>query len=76
MLIVYAHAMSSPLPADEISPADSGMLKLIGLSGIVLVANDGIRNLDRHRTVLRRLVIGVGVVAVLGLVHTPPSSSS
>jgi polysaccharide biosynthesis protein PslJ len=69
MLIVYAHAMSLPLPADEISPADSGMLKLIGLSGVVLVANDGIRNLDRHRTVLRRLVIGVGLVAVLGLVQ-------
>ena len=69
MLIVYAHAMSSPLPADEISPADSGMLKLVGLSGVVLVANDGILNLDRHRTVLRRLVIGVGIVAVLGLVQ-------
>jgi polysaccharide biosynthesis protein PslJ len=69
MLIVYAHAMSSPLPADEISPADSGMLKLIGLSGVVLVANDGLRNLDRHRTVLRRLVIGVGLLAALGLVQ-------
>jgi O-antigen ligase len=69
MLVVYAHAMSSPLPGDEISPADSGMLKLVGLSGILLIANDGISNLKRHMTVLRRLVIGVGLLAVLGLIQ-------
>lgn len=69
MLVVYVHAMTSPIPYDEISPADSGMLKLIGMAGVLLVANDGILNLDRHRTVIRRLVIGVGLVAFLGLVQ-------
>ena len=67
MLVVYVYAMSSPIPGDEISPADSGMLKLAGLTGVLLVANDGIVNLDRFRTVLRRLVIGVGLIALFGL---------
>jgi GT2 family glycosyltransferase/O-antigen ligase len=69
MLIVYAHAMSSPMSADEISGADNGLLKLIGLSGLVLFANDGIASLERHRALLRRLVIGVAVVAVLGVIQ-------
>jgi O-antigen ligase len=69
MVVVYAHAMSSPLPADEISPADSGLLKLVGLTGIVVLANDGLSDLGRARTVLRRLVIAVGLVAVLGVVQ-------
>jgi polysaccharide biosynthesis protein PslJ len=69
MLIVYAHAMSSPMPADEISPADHGMLRLVGLTGILLVVNDGTASLERIRAVLRRLVIGVGLIAVLGIVQ-------
>lgn len=69
MLVVYAQAMSSPIPADEISPADNGLLKVVGFAGILLVANDGIPALERHRAVVRRLVIGAGVVAVLGVVQ-------
>ena len=69
MLLVYVHAVSSPIPGDEISVVDSGMLKLVGLIGIVLLANDGIGNLERSRTLLRRLVLGVGLLAVLGLMQ-------
>ena len=45
MVAAYAHAMLSPIPFDEISPADSGILKLLGMAGILLVANDGIPSL-------------------------------
>lgn len=69
MLVVYARAMSSPIPYDEISPADNGLIKLVGFVGILLVANDGIVGLDRFRTVARRLVIAAGLVAVLGLIQ-------
>ena len=69
MLIVYAHAMSMPIPGDEISPADNGLLKLVGFTGVLLVANDGIPSLERHRTLLRRLVIGVGLIALFGLLQ-------
>jgi polysaccharide biosynthesis protein PslJ len=69
MLIVYANAMSSPMPDDEISPADHGMLKVVGLSGILLAANDGSPSLERIRAVLRCMVVGVGLVAVLGVIQ-------
>ncbi|WP_426241940.1 O-antigen ligase family protein [Nocardioides sp. LHG3406-4] len=69
ILAAYAHAMSSPLPVDELTPADSGVLKLIGLAGVVLVANDGIARFDRHRIVVRRTVIAVGLVAMLGVLQ-------
>lgn len=70
MLAVYAHAMAHPISADEISPADSGLLRLIGMTGIVLVANDGIRSLARHRQLVGSLVIAVGMVALLGVIQT------
>lgn len=69
MLAVYAHAMASPIPFDEISVADSGMLKLIGVAGVLLVANDGITSLDRSRTVIRRMVIAAGLIAIFGLLQ-------
>lgn len=67
MFVVYAHAMAQPTPSDEISPADSGMLRLIGMSGIVLAANEGIPTLARHRVLAKRLVIAVGAAALLGI---------
>ena len=67
MLMVYAHAMAGPLPGDEISTADSGMLRLISLAGVVLLACDGISDMDRLVTVLRRLAFAAGLVALLGL---------
>ncbi|GAA3579243.1 hypothetical protein GCM10022197_40910 [Microlunatus spumicola] len=69
MLAVYAHSMSGPLPADEVSPGDFGMLKLAGFCGVLLVTSDGIRDLGRLRIFTSRLVIAVGLVAVLGLVQ-------
>ncbi len=66
-LVVYAHAMAGPLPGDEISTADSGMLRLISLAGVVLLACDGISDYDRLVTVLRRLAFAAGLVALLGL---------
>ncbi len=67
MLAVYVHAMAQPIPYDEISPADSGLLKLFGLAGVLLVANDGISSLELQRTLLRRLVLGIGIIAAFGL---------
>ncbi|SDU84313.1 O-antigen ligase like membrane protein [Microlunatus sagamiharensis] len=69
ILAVYAYAMGSPLPGDEISPADSGLLKAVGLVGLVVLANDGTPTFERHRALVRRLLIGVGLVAVLGVVQ-------
>lgn len=65
--VAYVHAMSTPLPFDERSPADNAMLRALGLAGILLVANDGISSLDHLRRLAGRVVGAVGLVAVLGL---------
>lgn len=68
MLVVYAHAMSRPLPGDEVSVADNGVLRLLGMGGILLLANDGIAY-ERLHVLLRRLALAAGAVAVLGLIQ-------
>jgi O-antigen ligase len=69
MLVVYAHAMAGPIPPDEVSVGDSGLLRLFGMAGILLLATDGISSLETHRTLVRRLVVATGVVALFGLVQ-------
>jgi O-antigen ligase len=69
MVVVYAHAMSSPIPFDEISPADFGMLKLVGFIGVLLVASDGLPDMARYRKFVGRLVVGVAIIAVLGMLQ-------
>ncbi|SDK96649.1 O-antigen ligase [Nocardioides sp. YR527] len=65
----YVLAMSAPMPGNELTPADSGLLKMIGMAGLAMVAAEGISSLDRLHAVVRRLVIGIGLVAVLGLLQ-------
>ncbi|WP_375422885.1 O-antigen ligase family protein [uncultured Friedmanniella sp.] len=69
MVAVYAHAMSSPMAFDEISPADFGMLKLIGFTGVLLTAGDGLSNLARFRVLVGRFVLAAGAIAALGLLQ-------
>lgn len=69
MLLVYVHAMSTALPADEISPADSGLLQVTGMMGLVLSSNDGIGTVEKWRTLLRRMAIGGGLIALLAVVQ-------
>ena len=69
VLVAYAHGMTTALPADELTPADSGLLRVVGLCGIALVACDGLLTLPQHRAVVRRLVLVVAAAAVLGVVQ-------
>ncbi|RYB94900.1 O-antigen ligase domain-containing protein [Nocardioides oleivorans] len=69
MFLVYAHAMSGPIPGDEVSVADNGILRLLGMAGILLLASDGITTYDRLHTLLRRLALAAGAVAILGFVQ-------
>lgn len=69
MLVVYAHAMAGPIPGDEISVADNGILRMLAMGGVLLLANDGITTYDRFQTFVRRLALAAGAVAVLGLVQ-------
>lgn len=69
MLAVYAHAMSQPIPSDEISPADSGILRLMAMAGVLLTANDGVPTMDRYRIISKRLLLGVACVSLLGIIQ-------
>ena len=69
VVAAYLHAMLRPIPTNELTPADSGVLKAIGLSGVVLVATEGIESLERVRVLARRIAVGVGCVAILGLIQ-------
>ncbi|TFD66794.1 O-antigen ligase family protein [Cryobacterium ruanii] len=63
----YSTALLRGLPADEINPADNGMLRLAAWAGILLVANDGLRTVEALHRLLRRITWAVAVLAVVGI---------
>lgn len=67
MLVAYAHAMAGPILGDEVSVADNGILRLLGLAGVLLLAHDGITSDERLRTLVGRLALAAGVIGVFGL---------
>lgn len=69
VLMSYIRAMTLPISGDEISPADSAFLRLSGLAGIALLANDGIRDSQRMHTLVRFLIVGGTLVALLSMVQ-------
>ena len=69
MLAVYAHAMMRPIDGDEVKSADSGLLKIISLIGVLLLANDGLRSIERFRTAVRRFAVAGGLLGTLALLQ-------
>lgn len=69
VLAAYAHAMATPLPVEELTPADSGLLKMIALAGVALVACDGIETRTQLHRLVGRLVLLTGAVALLGVIQ-------
>jgi len=66
-LVSYAAAMLRGQPYDQVSPAFSGMLRLAGWAGVLLMAVDGIREIEQIRTLLRRFVWLACVQAAIGV---------
>ncbi|MEO7061278.1 MAG: O-antigen ligase family protein [Lapillicoccus sp.] len=67
LLVVYRHALMQPMVADEVMPADSGLLRFLGVLGIVLTATDGISSPERLQVLIRRMTLGTGAVALLSI---------
>lgn len=63
----YALAHSFGMPAEEVSPSDSGLIRTLSWAGVVLLANDGITDAGQFRTQLRRIVTVGGIFAALGV---------
>lgn len=68
-LVSYVAAATRPLPLTEASTADSGLLRMLSWTGILLVANDGIADLDRLHALLRRIVTLGSAFALVGLLQ-------
>ncbi|MEL4357767.1 MULTISPECIES: O-antigen ligase family protein [unclassified Luteococcus] len=69
MLLVYGHAMTTFIPGFELTNADTSLLRLLGLIGLMLVLNDGINSIDRWRVMLNRLSIAGAAVALLAILQ-------
>ncbi|WP_188422836.1 O-antigen ligase family protein [Mycetocola zhadangensis] len=67
VLVSYALASFLGIPSSESSPADSGVLRMVGWVGVALIANDGIQTHERLDALLRRIVVIGGLMATLGL---------
>jgi O-antigen ligase len=65
----YVAAMTRPIASNEVSTAQTGMLLIAGWLGVVLVTDNGIASMDRLEVLMRRMAIGGGLVAALGLIQ-------
>lgn len=69
VLLSYVFAMMRAIPAEEVLPADRALLRMLSFLGIVLVASTGIRSFDRLQTLLRRLAVLTGIIALIGILE-------
>ena len=65
----FLAAANRPLSVIEANSADRTLLYFIGLIGLLLITADGIRSDARLDTFLRRLTIGGGAIAVVGILQ-------
>jgi len=69
VMISYIGAMFRGLPSTESSPADTGLIRVFAGIGLVLLVSDGIPNYDRLVTLIRRIAVIAGLLALLGLLQ-------
>ena len=67
VLVSFAAAMLRGQPDDQVSPALTALIRLLSWGGVLLVAMDGVRTLGDLATIVRRIGIGAGLLATLGL---------
>lgn len=63
----FVVAMARPIDAIESSSATLGMVIVLAWVGVALVAHDGVPNVERLETLLRRLVLSTTAIALLGI---------
>lgn len=69
VLLSFTAAMLRGQPDDQLSPAATAVIRLLSWAGVLLVAVDGIRTLSELSAMVRRIGIGAGLLAVLGLLQ-------
>jgi O-antigen ligase len=66
-LVSFAVAIFRGQPADQFSPAFTGLVRLMSWAGVLLIAADGIRTSRDLERIVRRIGIAAGVLAALGI---------
>lgn len=69
VLVSYAGAMGRPIPLDEVSPADSALLRMAGFVGVIVVTAAGLSSWSSLRTVVRVLLALMGALTLLAFVQ-------
>jgi O-antigen ligase len=69
VVAAYVSANRAAMPGLQENGADRALILLCGWLGVLLLAADGIDRADRLATLLRRVVLGVTAMAVLGIVE-------
>ncbi|TFD79423.1 O-antigen ligase family protein [Cryobacterium fucosi] len=69
VLVSFAAAMLRGQPTDQVSPAFTALMRLLSWAGVLLVAVDGIHRMNDLATMVRRIGIGAGLLATLGLLQ-------
>ncbi|MEN3357061.1 MAG: hypothetical protein V7637_1043 [Mycobacteriales bacterium] len=69
ILMAYAFGTLHPLPPDQLSAADRGLLSMLSWLGVSLVAADMLRDWLSVRRMIRVIVVLVGAIAAMGLLQ-------
>jgi hypothetical protein len=67
ILAAYISANQHSLPRLQQNSADRGIISAFGWLAVLLLAADGITNIERLKVLLRRIVMGATAMAVLGI---------
>jgi polysaccharide biosynthesis protein PslJ len=66
-LAAYVSANRRSLPSLELNGADRGLILVAGWLAVLLIAADGIDEISRLRTLVRRVVLGATALAAVGI---------
>lgn len=69
VLVSFAAAMLRGQPDDQVSPAFTALIRLLSWTGVLFIAIDGIRTRNDLTSMVRRIGIGAGLLATLGLLQ-------
>lgn len=69
LLASFVAACVRPINAEELQNSQLTLLTALGWIGVLVMAGDGIPDLDRLEVYLRRLALGAGLFAGLGVVQ-------
>jgi polysaccharide biosynthesis protein PslJ len=67
--VSFAAAMLRGQPSDQVSPAIIAIVRLLSWGGVLLVVVDGVRSMNDLARLTRCVLVGVGLLAALGIVQ-------